>query len=160
MRIRHRTVLILSGSLWMGIGSLLLLKGVGYLFQPTKTLFLSHLQKVFSSDFQIFSLFVLLSIFLGWFKGKFALSKAAHRLLQRLFLQPDPCPILSVYPRSYFFLLFGMCFMGVMLKWLPIHSDVKAIIDMTVGFALASGSSYFFRTFTNMRKNIKNKTFF
>lgn len=160
MRIRHKTALVLSGSLWMSVGAFLLLKGVGYLFQPTETLFFSPLQKILSSDFQIFSLLVLFSIFLGWCKGKFALSKAAHRLLQRLLAKPDPCPIFAIYPRSYFFLLSGMCFMGMLLKWLPIPSDIKAVVDMTVGFALASGSSYFFRTFVTMHKNMKSKTFF
>jgi hypothetical protein len=161
MRIRHKTALLITGLLWMGIGAFLLLKGVRYLFYPEEnTLFISHLKQLFSSDFHAFLIPTLIAVLLGLFKGKFALSKAAHRLSQNLLKKPDPCPIFSLYPPAYFFLLLGMCFMGISIKWLPIPYDVKAVIDMTVGFALSTGSSYFFRVFKNMNKNCSNKRFF
>jgi hypothetical protein len=89
-------------------------------------------------------LFVL-SLSIGYAKGRFVLSKSATRTINRLRTLPSPTPIYQLYSPPYYLLLALMVCLGISIKYLGITGEIRAIIDVAIGTALLSGSIEFFR---------------
>lgn len=88
---------------------------------------------------------IALSLGLGWIKGRFALTKTATRVTNRILSQPSPVGISSVYGKGYLALVSCMIALGISLKWTGIPPDVRGVIDLTVGSALVHASVFYFR---------------
>jgi hypothetical protein len=150
MKVRQGVAIALSGITWMGIGSLLLTKGFSFILIPSSlgaggALFLPKLSSLVGSAQQASLLLVCVAIFVGFLKGRLVLSRSANRIISRILALPNPCSILSIYPRSYLILLASMMALGMGLKWIPIPYDLRGFIDIAVGSALINGSAFYFR---------------
>lgn len=154
LKLRHTTMIILSGLIWMGIGTMLLSIGLKLLI--TSAQFESTLSgesfpilqaiAPFMDDLEQAALaVVVMSLFVGFFKGRFVLSKSAFRSISHIRSLAEPAHLSSLYSKKYYILLAVMVCLGMSIKYLGIPSDVRGAIDVAVGAALLQGAMVFFR---------------
>lgn len=152
--LRHRYAIILSGLIWMGIGLLLLNKGLHYLVAAGQTAFsgvhegfsLILLFKPLFGSAEKSAMFLLcLGLFIGFIKGRIVLKKSVHRVVNRIRSFPSPISFKNLYSKGYYLLIASMMLMGFVFKVLPLPLDVKGFIDFTIGIALINGAMLYFR---------------
>lgn len=115
-----RAWIFLSGAIWFVIGSSLLYKGV-----------------------QLVSLPLLgLGFTIGFFKGKFVLSKTAKKMIARIEGLATPISAKDVYPLSYWILIAAMMGLGMVMRFVP--NEVRGVVDVAVGYALLYACSHYF----------------
>lgn len=155
MKIRHGAAIIFSGALWMGVGVLLLVKGFSLLLHPaagSTSILMSYMGSFAEQKEQASLILISVGLVIGFFKGRFVLAKSASRVIARIVSLPNPCPVFSIYTRSYVILIASMMLMGMSLKWVSIPYDIKGVIDVAIGSALTNGSAYYFRHFAEQKK--------
>lgn len=163
MKIGHIKAIIISGVLWFFIGSLLLIKGFFLMSRcftsfevstyPLITFFSRYLM-----DHQKATIYlVLLSSLIGFFKAKLVLSKTVQRNVKRILNQPSPLHIKDLFSPSFLMVIGFMFILGMVLKLFPIYLDVRAAIDIAVGFALLYGFVLYLKcaTLLKMQKSRK-----
>lgn len=155
MRLRHNFAIALSGMLWMGIGILLLTKGIRYLVETGNSVLagthqgFSLIQKVgewTGKPEQGALIIIATGLLLGFFKGRVVLKKSVNRIVNRIRSHEGAIPLAKLYPKPYLFLLLGMMGLGFLFKVLPLPPDVKGLIDFTIGAALINGAMLYFRS--------------
>ncbi len=145
MRLGHISAIIISGAIWLVVGILLATKGVGLIFQcmsatefndlPLIKLFIKYSKTVGNAARHL----VILSIMIGYFKARFALSKSVARNVKRLLLMQAPIKLTELFSVGYLFIIGFMAILGMVFRFLPIPVDVRALIDISVGIALING---------------------
>lgn len=118
----HRHWIIISGTLWVIIGALLLKKGFFYTQDP---------------------FWVVPAFILGALKAKFIFSKTVDKFIQRILKHKPPIHIKHVYPLPYLFLILFMMGLGFLLKFTP--NTIHGFVDIAVGAALILGGINFFK---------------
>lgn len=152
VQLRHKTLLSISGAIWLLAGSLLMWKGIGYLTKAPKIdisnseyPLLSKLVPFLGSVESGILMLLSFALLLGYFKGKFVLGKSAKRVVDRIHTLPNPASIATMYSPQYYVLLGGMIFLGISMKYLGVPEDVRGVIDVAVGAALINGSMFYFK---------------
>ncbi len=144
-------MMIFSGMTWLVIGFFLMSKGLGYLVMsaqiPVSNVFslVTGLTPVFGSrDMAAISLIVI-SMMIGWIKGRVVLAKTARKVMARVRLLKEPIKLTEVYNLRYLILIGSMIALGISLKLLHVPTDVLGCVDVAVGTALVQGSVVYFR---------------
>jgi len=153
MKISKKVAVLLSFVLWFCIGTMLLYKGMNYLYEAmiyqtvtrSQQPVLGFLARLLGSmDYALLGM-VFVSAFFGYIKGYVALRKGADRLISRISPYGGKVPLSVVFPKWYVALIGGMMLLGMGIKYLPITSDIRGMIDTAVGFALLNGSTFFLK---------------
>lgn len=127
---KHRGWIIFSGLLWLAIGSRLLYKGLQFLSVAPK-------EKA--------TLLLIIGLLIGFFKGRFVLVKSIRKTVLRIVSLPLPIRVSNVYVPSYYILILGMMGLGIALRFLPLSSEIRGMIDVAIGSALLNGALLYFR---------------
>jgi hypothetical protein len=135
MKIKQTQAIIFSGTIWFGIGLMLLAKGLNFIILGTGD----------SGKDTLAVGLVATSLLVGFFKGRFVLVKSAKRILARIASKPNPFPLSQLYPLSYYLIILSMVALGVSIRFLPIPVEVRGAIDVAIGSALMNGSLFYFR---------------
>jgi len=153
-KLSKKNAILLSGAVWMGIGVLLLTKGILYL-EDARIAVSNWTQEGFSlikklteytkNPEQAALILICGALFVGFFKGRVVLKRSVNRVVDRIRSQPAPLSLKNIYSKGYLFLIGGMMCMGMAFKYLPLPLDVKGFIDFAVGAALINGSMLYFR---------------
>lgn len=151
MKVSHRTMVLISGMIWLAAGVMLTQLGINLLTEilnpnsTTKVYFIQNLARaVGGMDKAIFAL-VIIALAVGFFKGKFVLEKSAAGGIARIQSMPNPSPITQIYNAKYYILLAAMMGLGMGIKFLGLPNDIRGPIDLAIGFALLNGSKVYFR---------------
>ena len=151
MKFSHRTLIFFSGFIWLGVGILLLSKGLrlivtaAYEIGGGSSLF--HRLSSFLGNVQQAALFVIsLALLMGFIKGRFILSKTVARVVARIFTLPSPVEMKKIYTKNYYILLGAMVCLGMVMRGLSLSSDIRGFIDVTIGSALVNGAILYFRS--------------
>lgn len=152
MKFSHVSWILFSGAVWLGIGVMLLKKGLDLIILAV------HNPSFSCSGFlsgvgpeQLALSMIVLGLFLGFLKGRFVLRKSAARVTNHICSFPTPVAFQNVYTKSYYVLIGSMMLLGMLMKWLPIYPEVRGLIDITIGSALINGSMLYFRQASLMR---------
>jgi len=146
-----------TGLIWFIIGFYLLSKGINlvvYSIQASHSPFLSFFSQFSRRQEESILMLVSLALLLGYIKGRFVLMKSVKRVVSRILSLTPPIKVKQVYTKGYFILLLSMMFLGLSVRFLPIASDVRGFIDLTIGAALMNGALLYFR-FTLAYKKIE-----
>lgn len=157
---RHRTLIVLSGFVWLAVGVMLLSMGIRFLLGSLFGLYpdqggFSLVSSLTASGVspEVIALSLLSTcLFIGYLKGKMVLSKSVRRQVERILKKPSPVPLHEIYGRGYYFLLGGMILLGVSMRFLPITYDTRGAIDIAIGAALINGALQYFRASLQPRK--------
>lgn len=149
-----RNLIILAGLNWLLVGIFLLTFGVHlelvslttpYFAEEQPFSLLAYLMPKLGTKENSLCFLIAISLFLGYCKGKFILKKTAYRQINRITSCLPPHKITTLYTAKYLLLLLLMISMGITLRFLPIHADVRGFIDIIVGSALINGATHYFR---------------
>ncbi len=129
---RKQIAIALSGTLWMGIGIMLLTKGLRLLVTAGK-------------GEQTTLALVSVALLLGFIKGRFVLAKTVRRVVSRIASLPE-VTFTNVYEKKYLILLSSMVALGVSLKFFPLPPQVLGFVDVVIGSALINGALLYIRS--------------
>lgn len=139
--------ILVSGFLWLAAGFSLLKKGLQFVeagLQNPESLS-SHLVSLFGSSEQGGMILIAIGLIVGFLKGRFVLSRSAHRICSRIIHLEPPIRLTRAYPLPYWILIAGMMGLGFGMRFLPIPIDARGCIDIAIGSALVNGSLFYFR---------------
>lgn len=144
---KHRTWIALSGFTWFLVGIFLLYKGLRLIAEAA---FLSgslchKMSPLVGSAQQAASLLMASGLIIGFFKGRFVLSKTVKRVVLRIVSLPLPIRLKDAYSPSYWILIGSMMALGMFFRFLPLPIDVRGTIDLAIGSALVNGAMLYFR---------------
>lgn len=152
MRLTHPMCILLSGAVWLGVGIMLLTKGLNLVVQAAhpdhfsaKAWIIPSLTSIAGGREQAALLIIATGLLLGFIKGRWVLVKSVQRTVTRILSQPSPLKFSQIYAKSYYFLILGMMGLGFILKLLPLAADFKGLIDVAIGSALMNGALLYFR---------------
>lgn len=150
LKCSHKTLIFLSGGMWLLIGLFLMILGIRFLMttlhNPSDSFSLIALtSRLTSGQEQGASLVIAGALFLGFIKGRTVLKKAAQRQISRILQLAQPAPLKKIYTPAYYLLICGMIALGISLRFLPTSLDVRGAIDLAIGSALINGALHYFR---------------
>lgn len=142
MRFSARSLLTLSGLLWIGIGMMLLSLGIRFLTEATDLRAAAMLPKLVlytGSVEQAMLILVAFALAIGHFKAKFVLAKTVRRTVTRVAAEKDPT-LATLFTPATIVLMAGMMSLGMLMNFLGVPLDVRGTIDIAVGAALVNGA--------------------
>jgi len=152
LKLRHTTLIVISGLAWMGIGTFLMTLGLGLLLKGTglesstgNYPLIEAVAYYLGGREQAVLLLLVLCLAVGYFKGKFVLGKSAHRGMKRIRSFPNPTSLANIYSGTYYLLIAFMIGLGMAIKYLGLPHDVRGVVDLAVGSALINGAMIYFR---------------
>jgi len=147
------TLVAISGLIWFAVGFWLLFLGLRLLVDSVEGgMLVENLAPYTGGLQQAALLLVALGLWIGYYKGKFALGKSVKRNVDRLQALSGPVSIVYVYSRASYILLLAMMCLGMLIKFLGIPNDIRGVIDVAVGSALLQGAVLYFRHAWHMRR--------
>lgn len=147
MRLHPISLVVLSGILWLGIGVLLLMKGLRFVVHaPENCALLNKLMPHVGGRDQAIVLLIAIGLFAGLIKGRTVLLKAVKKTVKRILSLEAPIKLSEVYDKRYYILMLVMMSLGMLMRILHVPEDIRGTIDIAVGSALMNGAMAYFRT--------------
>lgn len=150
MKFSHRTLIFISGGIWLLVGILLLTRGISLLLVtlvkkadsfPLLDFFTSFVGRREEGVLVL----IVLGLAIGFAKAKWVLAKSARRVVERILSLTAPVALAKVYSLSYLLLIFGMILLGLSMKWIGLPFDIRGLINLFVGSALINGALVYFK---------------
>lgn len=138
--------LFLAATIWLGIGIMLLMKGLNIangLFDQQQVTVLAKVINCINMQNFVYGL-ISVGIAIGFLKGNMVFRKLALKNVQRLKTKNRVAPW-DIYPRSTWMIIMVMMGIGMLLKQFPMISDIRAAILIGVGSALIQGGIFYLR---------------
>lgn len=159
LKLSHATMIALSGLVWLVVGCALLSLGLKLVMYSAYSQgfdirypFLDFLTSLTGGVEQAALLLMAFSLYTGYCKAKFVLSKSVNRSINRIANMPNPSSIARIYSVGYYCLFGAMILLGMSIKWIGLPDDIRGAIDIAVGSALINGSILYFRKSLAFRK--------
>lgn len=127
---KQKNWILFSGLLWLAAGISLLYKGLKLISAKPE-----------SSG----TLLIAIGLCIGFFKGRYVLSKTVDRVVARLGTLPAQIPFKDAFSKSYWILIGSMMALGMLFRFLPIDPSFRGLIDVAIGSALINGAMLYFR---------------
>lgn len=161
LKFSHTTLIILAGLLWMVIGTFLLTLGVNFIMKAIETPvghypLMNSLAPYLGGKLSVGLLLIVAALFVGFFKGKYALGRSAVRVTHRIKSFPNPTSLHNIFSAGYYILIGSMVLLGIGIKYLGLAEDVRGFIDAAIGAALVHGGSIYFRLAAEHKKAESN----
>lgn len=147
MRLNKKRLTIIAGGLWCIIGLVLIVRGLS-LYQ------LAEMEQ-HATEIAI-AISGVISCLIGLIKGKFVLSKTAHRNKNRIYNLDNPVGLQDIFSKSFYFLIPMMIGLGVLLRSYNEYLGgyiVVAAIYCGIGMALIVSSRVYWYTEPKIRKS-------
>ncbi len=155
MKLKHQTLIGISGAIWVAVGLFLLPLGLNFLGQRDPSVAYPLLDFFAPMTGGIDTAVVLLiafSLMLGTMKAKAVLSKVVVKNVKHIRSFPNPTEFTNIYGIKYILLIGFMISLGMALRYFGVPKDVRGVIDVAVGSALITGGISYFR---NMKPVVK-----
>lgn len=159
LKVRHATLVVISGLVWLGVGCFLLPLGLKLLVSSTMPSsgttsypVVDSLAPFVGGVQEAALLLICLCMFVGYAKGKYVLGKSVKRSIDRITTFPNPTNLSNIYSRGYYMIFGFMVLLGMSIKWLGLPTDVRGMVDVAIGAALINGAMNYFRTAASMRQ--------
>ncbi len=145
MKLSRRVWFIISGVSWLGIGMMLLMKGLRFVVASTEQgALVGWLARIAGSKQQGTLMLICLGLLIGFIKGRTVLAKTVKRIGARIRVA-EQLSIHEVYDRKYYIVLAAMIGIGMIFRFVPIPLDVRGFVDVAIGSALMNGAMLYFR---------------
>lgn len=154
LKFKHPVLIVLAGLVWMAGGIFLLNLGLKLIVSSGRMIdygldgpapLLRWAAQLFGSGEAASLLLITMALFIGYFKGRFVLTKSAHRAIKRIRAHQSPMSLHRIYSPPFLLLILGMIGLGMLIKYFNIPNDIRGGIDAAIGAALISGSLAYFR---------------
>lgn len=151
MKLSHKTLVIISGMVWLAIGTYLLYIGLNLLanntvhVDPHNYPLLLSLKPYAGTIENAALVLVVLGLAIGYYKGRYVLGKSAHGGVARIMAMPNPAQLSKIYSPKYYVLIAAMIGLGLSIKYLGVNNDIRGLVDVIIGSALINGALIYFR---------------
>lgn len=150
MKLTKRAWLVISGFTWIGIGIMLLVKGLRFLVWvaevPNQTAPILQWVTTFAKTKQQASLLLICgALLIGFVKGRTVLAKTVKRISARIQAGETHLTLNQVYDKKYYIILALMVGIGIGFRYFPIPLDLRGVVDVAIGSALINGAMLYFR---------------
>jgi hypothetical protein len=149
-KVGHKTLIVLSGLVWLIVGCVLLPLGLNFLVESIlmenrhlKHPLLDTMTLVIGEVETAILLIIGLALFIGYCKSRYVLSKSVKKSVERIAQLPPLVPISRIYTLKYYILLAVMIGLGFIFKFAPF--DIRGAVDVIIGSALINGAIQYFR---------------
>ena len=146
LRLNKKRLTIIAGGLWCIIGLVLVVRGLS-LYQ------LAEMEQQ-ATEIAI-TISGIAAGLIGLIKGKFVLSKTAHRNKNRIYNLDDPVALQDIFSKPFYFLIPMMMGLGILLRSYNEYFGgyiVVAAIYCGIGMALIVSSRVYWFTESKIRK--------
>lgn len=154
IKVSHKTLIIISGLIWLSVGCFLLPLGLSLLAGSTLKVrvlslgnypLIDQLAPYMGGAEQVALLLIALSLFIGYLKGRYVLGKSAQKGVERIRSFSNPTKLSNIYSLKYYILLGSMIGLGISIKFFGLANDIRGFIDVAIGSALINGAMIYFR---------------
>ena len=149
MLLSKKAWFIISGIKWLGIGVMLLVKGLrlitGAAVLAVDAPLIKYFQSFAGTRQQGALIVVCLGLFIGFIKGRTVLAKTVQRIAARINAHTDHLTLKEAYDRRYWIVIGLMMALGMMFRIIPVPVDIHGGIDAAIGSALINGAMLYFR---------------
>lgn len=149
-KVKHSTLVFLSGLIWLAIGCFLLPLGLNFVVESVlqENHSLPHPVLRFLAPYAgglepAILVWIACGLLIGFFKGRYVFAKTVQRSVDRILSLPNPVSISKIYTPKYYLLLSSMVLLGVLVRFAPL--DIRGGIDIMIGAALINGAMLYFR---------------
>jgi hypothetical protein len=161
-KVSHTTMIVLSGLIWLAVGSFLLPLGLNFIVQSilkenlhSQSRPLLDFLAPFTRGIEGAALFaILFGLILGYTKGCFIFAKTVHKGVDRIVRMPNPTHLKDIYTKKYYILLGSMVFIGFLFRFATL--DIRGFVDIVIGSALIHGAILYFRLAFRVHRNAYN----
>ncbi len=151
-KLSHKTLIAISGSLWLAIGFYLLPLGLKLFTNTLESDNITHpypllsvLEGNMGGRAQTVAILVAISLFIGFMKGRYVLKKSVKRTVNRIRSFPDPTSLGNIFAPSYYILIAVMMMLGMGIRFFGAPDDIRGLVDVAIGAALIDGGVSYFR---------------
>ncbi|MCI5052884.1 MAG: hypothetical protein MRY21_07110 [Simkaniaceae bacterium] len=151
MKFTHTKALVLSGSIWLSIGIMLLSKGLKLAVgMPMATGPLMDFLVSFSPAVENRALLIVcFGLFIGYVKGRYVLKKTVKQVTDHILTLPLPLDVKRLYKPRFFIIIGAMVVLGQLMRFVP--NDIRGLVDIAVGSALINGAMLYYRNAVFLR---------
>lgn len=147
--VKPKVASFFSGAVWLSVGMVLFTVGLRLLLisQGVEDSQVNLTTVLFNDSGKYLNqilVLLVIALVLGFFKGKYALSKTAFKHIDRL-NQSSKISVMQVYSSKQVILIGLMICLGIGMRVLGISLQVRGMIDVIVGVGLIQGSLTYFR---------------
>ena len=154
IKLKHKSLITIAGCVWLCIGVGLLSQGVHLIIE--KAAFHELEERGGSSLLSFFAdysggiqqagmILIAIALFIGYFKSRFVLAKTVRKMVVRIRQLPNPSPLYKIYSLAFYIVIAAMMGLGIIMKVTGIPTDIRGLIDVTVGSALINGALLYFK---------------
>lgn len=149
LRIKPKHLRGLAFFLWFAGGIVLTLRGIFWLFNP---------QTISHQGIPYLLTLGLMGLGLGFFKGKFILSRASARNLERLDKIETPQKPIYVYTLKTWLFLCVMFMLAISFNvgWIPLKTHLRGALNFAIGSALI-WSSFTYLPSSSKKRNLSTE---
>ncbi|MEC8307062.1 MAG: hypothetical protein VXZ72_04365 [Chlamydiota bacterium] len=146
MKVTRSFIRYFSACVWLGIGALLVTRGAAYLLLALKDEESLLRQSAAHYHYAPLTGVIVISFMafvLGTIKGQCAIKKRVYRMETQMLKLPYHFSFFQIYGLTAFLLVGLMMGLGMMVRWMPIPYEVKALLVVAVGTSLIQGGFTF-----------------
>lgn len=137
---KKQTALLLSGAIWLGIGGMLLYKGLKFLTAIAE-----------QGREQGALALIAIGLIIGFIKGRVVLSRVVNRVKS----MSEPIAFGELFNLRYLILIGTMMLIGVAMRFVRI--DIRGTVDVAIGAALINGAMLYIRSTYGMGSRAKSQ---
>lgn len=160
LKFKHKTLIIIAGFLWMAIGVFLLNMGLRLISEKAlmhitevhPSSLLTYLAALFGGIQEAAVALIASAMLIGYFKGRYVLSKTVRRMVLRIQSLPSPTGLHNIYGLKFYLLILLMISLGALIRVLGTPAEIRGAVDVTIGAALVNGALLYFRHASELKK--------
>jgi len=159
MKLTHKSLIIISGCIWMAVGLFLFPLGLKFIAGAVQAVPISAIDQYplinliapYIGGVETAAVFLIaISLMIGTMKAKMVLSKVVVKMVGRITSLPNPANFTDVYGLNYLLLIGFMMSLGMGMRYFGVPTDVRGVVDVAVGSALITGGITYFRCVGNL----------
>ncbi|MCP5507301.1 MAG: hypothetical protein H7A37_03240 [Chlamydiales bacterium] len=160
-RMSHKSLIFISGCLWIAVGMFLLPRGLKLLvagsvparyFDSLPYPLLDYLSPMVGGIETAAVIIIAVALVIGYLKARFVLSKTVKRVVTRVLSLPNPVAFTAIYGKGYLLLIASMMGLGFVIRYTGVPDDVRGLINVAIGSALINGGLIYLRCGFDMKK--------
>lgn len=150
MNLSKRTLIYLSGAIWLLVGLNLFPLGIRFLMeagaQPQEYLLTNFLFNLGMKGESSSLMLLIMGLAIGYMKSRKIFSKTVQSTVQRIQAGEEKQSLSALLTPKYLILIAVMMLLGMSMNWLKVPADFRGLIDVAVGSALINGAVMYFQS--------------
>lgn len=154
MKMSHKNLIILAGTIWLAVGLFLFPLGVNFLagaavdpilIRQGSYPLISLLSPYVGGYETAAVVLITVALMVGSIKARKIFSKVVKKAITRITTFPNPTAVTNIFGIKYLLLIGLMICLGFLMRYFEVPKDVRGVIDVAVGSALIRGALAYYK---------------